>query len=233
MAMETFKAIEKGRSVRRFQEKHFPDEAVQRAIEAAVLAPNSSNTQTWDFFWTKSNDVKKKLVDACLGQSAARTASHLIVVTADPAKWRRSNPAIIRYLEEIDAPKPVHQYYRKLIPIMYRWGFLNVFAPLKWLSVSATGLFRPIPRGPFTLGSLQTVGIKSAALACENFMLAITDQGGASCPMEGFDDCRVRSLLKLPRSASIVMVIGVGYESEKGTWGPRMRIPVEDVLHVL
>jgi nitroreductase len=49
--------------------------------------------------------------------------------------------------------------------------------------------------------------------------------------MEGFDDFRLRRLLKLSCSAKILMVIGIGYEGERATWGPRFRIPVEQVVH--
>ena len=92
------------------------------------------------------------------------------------------------------------------------------------------GLFRPVPRGPYTKRGLQDVAVKSAALASENFVLAITAQGFSSCMMEGFDECRVRSLLKLPMSARVVMVIGVGKETDNGTWGPRFRLPTNQVV---
>jgi nitroreductase len=49
--------------------------------------------------------------------------------------------------------------------------------------------------------------------------------------MEGFDEWRVKKLLKLPCSAKVVMVIGAGYEGERGTWGPRYRLPLEEVVH--
>lgn len=50
--------------------------------------------------------------------------------------------------------------------------------------------------------------------------------------MEGFDECRVKKLLQLPLSARVVMVLAVGYgDLEKGTWGPRFRLPKEKVVH--
>jgi nitroreductase len=64
---------------------------------------------------------------------------------------------------------------------------------------------------------------KSTALACQNFMLAIRAHGFDSCPMEGMDAKRVKSLLDLPNGASICMVISAGKRSETGVYGPRVR----------
>lgn len=230
--MNLFEAIAQRRSIRKFTEVRFPDEAVRRALEAALLAPNSSNVQTWDFHWVKSSDLQKGLIEACMSQSAARTATQFIVATVNPRLWRRSSPYLLKYVEEVSAPKMVQQYYRKLIPITYSPGFFNLFAPFKWIISTVVGFFRPMLRGPYTRRDLQEIAVKSSALACENFMLAITAQGGATCPIEGFDPKRLQHLLKLPRGTTIVMVIAIGYEGPRGTWGHRMRIPFEETVHI-
>ncbi len=229
--MEFFEVVEKRRSIRRFLAAPFPDASVRRALEAALLAPNSSNTQTWDFHWIKDPTIKSQVVADCLGQSAARTATQLVVVCADPKLWKRSQEALIEWVSSAKAPAAVLAYYEKLLPFMYRWGPLNAFAPFKWVLTQAAGLFRPMTRGPLTRRDLEEVAARSAALAAQNFMLAITALGGASCPMEGFDKSRLRRHLKLSRSTVIVMVIGVGYEAENGTWGPRCRLPFDQVVH--
>ncbi len=231
--MDFFEAVRARRSIRRFREEAVPEGVVQKALEAAVLAPNSSNMQTWDFYWVRTADRKAKLVEYCFGQSAARTAAELVVVTADPRLWRRSNPEMIQFVESVNAPKPVLFYYKKLIPVTYRWGFLNSLLPIKWLLATATGLFRPITRGPFSKRDLQEVAIKSAALAAENFVLAISAQGYSTCMMEGFDESRVKRLLGLSGASRVVMVIAVGREGERGTWGPQMRIANEKVIHLV
>lgn len=228
--MDFFQVIEKRRSIRKFTTEPVPESVMKKAFEAAVLAPNSSNTQTWNFYWLKTPAAKAKIINYCFSQSAARTAQELVVITADPALWRRSQKPLIDYIQKVNAPKQVIFYYEKLIPFVYRWGFLNLFAPLKWLIAFVPGLFRPIQRKVFSRRDLQEVAIKSAALAAENFVLALTAQGYASCMMEGFDELRVRHLLKLNSSESTVMIIGIGKEGERGTWGPRFRLPLEQVV---
>ena len=231
--MDFFEAVEKRRSIRKFKKEAFPEEFIKKALEAATLAPNSSNMQTWDFYWIKDPAKKQKIVEYCLNQSGARTAQELIVVSADPKKWKRSNPQMIKFVDQVNAPTLVKDYYKKLIPLTYSWGLFNSLGILKKILYQVIGLFRPITRGPSTKNDLQIVAIKSAALACENFILAITAQGGATLAMEGFDHQRVHRLLRLPSSAKIVMIIGVGYEDERGTWGPRMRIAQEQVVHIV
>lgn len=229
--MDFFETVEKRRSIRRFSPEPFPDSAVRRALEAALLAPNPSNAQTWDFHWIKDSELKSKVVADCLGQSAARTATQLVVVRADPKLWKRSQGPLVQWVSSAKAPAAVITYYEKLLPFMYRSGPLNALAPFKWILTQSAGLFRPMTRGPLTRRDLQEVAARSAALAAQNFMLAITALGGASCPMEGFDKSRLRRHLKLRRSTCIVMVIGVGYETENGTWGPHFRLPFEHVVH--
>lgn len=231
--MELELAIKKRRSIRRFTEQKFPDALVQKAFELAVLAPNSSNIQNWKFHWVKSDVIKKKMAEACLNQSAARTASHLVVASIDVKAWKKSNPFLIDWVKSSQAPKQVVSYYEKLIPFVYTTGIFNILAPVKWLMFNAVGLFKPMMRRPTTHRDLQEVAIKSSALACENFVLSVTASGGATCMMEGFDECRVKKILGLDYSARIVMVIAVGFEAENGTWGAQYRLPMEHVLHVI
>lgn len=222
--MNLFECITQRRSVRRFTNEAVPEEVMQKALDASLLAPNSSNMQTWRFYWLRSIDLKSKAVDLCLRQSAARQAQELLVVTAEPKLWKIAREDMLRYCQEIEAPTPVVKYYQSIIPITYRWGLFNFYALLKWILCTFYGLFKPMVRGPFTKRDIQEIAIKSAALACENFVLAIQAQGFNTCMMEGFDEKRMKSLLSLSSSARVVMVIAVGKASETGTWGERRRL---------
>ena len=75
--MNFFDAAERRRSVRLYTSELVPAEVIDKAIDAALLAPNSSNMQTWRIYQVKGKDEKKKLVEACLDQGAARTAAEL------------------------------------------------------------------------------------------------------------------------------------------------------------
>ena len=81
-----------------------------------------------------------------------------------------------------------------------------------------------------SVGRASSIGIRQRN-AGENFVLALTAQGVSSCMMEGFDEGRVKRLLRLNSSTRVAMVIAIGYAANKGTWGPQWRLPVTDVFH--
>jgi nitroreductase len=218
--VDYFEAVRARRSIRKYTEAEVPREVMEKALDAAVLAPNSSNLQTWEFYWVQTPEKKKFLRDACLNQSAARTAKELVVVVANPALWEKTNPAMLEFAQSVKAPRMVLDYHERHIPLTYGYRYL---ALVKWLVLNFVGLFKPIVRGPTSFRDLQEVSIKSAALASENFMLAISAQGFASCPMEGFDEVRVKSLLNLQSGSRVVMVVSVGEAHARGTWGPQVR----------
>ncbi len=224
--MEFFEAVQARRSCRHYTDEPVPHEVINKALDAALIAPTSSNMQLWQFYWVRSPEKKKLLAHYCLDQPAATTAQELIVAVSRLDIWPRNQKLIIEMLSQNPKmPKAAFTYYQRLVPIMYRYGWLNVLAPLKWFGMNAGGLFRPSPRGPYGRAGIFEVMSKSTALACENFMLAISAQGFASCPMEGFDEARVKKLLKLGCSSKICMVISVGRANPKGIWGDRFRVP--------
>jgi nitroreductase len=229
--MDFFEAVSRRRSIRKFDSTPVPPLVLEKAFEAALLAPNSSNAQTWDFFWVRTKERKEQLIRACLSQSAARTAQELVVVTANYRNWRRSNPALIEWVEREKAPKVVHFYYKRLLPFLYRPGPFNVFALIKWVGFFIVGLFRPMQRGPASARALNEVAIKSAALGAENFVLACAAQGFDTCMMEGFDEFRIKRLLGLGLFDRVVMVIAIGKGTQRGTWGAQFRLPKEKIVH--
>lgn len=230
--MNFFDVIEIRRSVRRFTSKVVPDEVIQKALQAALKAPNSSNLQPWEFYWVKSPSKKSDLIKACLSQGAARTASHLIVAVARIDTWRTHRDLLISQMQETGPiSKEVKDYYFKIIPTLYALDPFGVFSLIRYLLLNGTGFFKPMLRRPAFKKDIVEVTVKSTALACENFMLAIAAQGFGSCPMEGFDEQRVKKILKLNSKASVVMVLGVGDIDPAGIFGAQHRIDSALVIH--
>ena len=228
--MDFFETVKRRRSVRKYNGMPVPDDVVSKALDAALLAPNSSNLQTWQFFWIKNPDTKAKLVLACLDQNAAKSSEHLVAIVADPSLWKKHQIALLAHLRAQNSPPVVFSYYEKLIPALYGWRLL---APLKWLVFNLIGFFKPMSRRPWSSRDLAEISIKSAALASQNFMLAIAAQGFDTCPMEGFDEARVKRILNLSRRARVVMMISVGMRNPKGLWGDQFRFPKEQSVYVV
>ncbi|MGZ3779038.1 MAG: nitroreductase family protein [Pseudobdellovibrionaceae bacterium] len=220
------KVVNSRRSVRLFTDEVIPDEVVEECLDLALLAPNSSNLQPWEFYWVKSTEKMFKLKQFCFNQSAAKTAPTLVVCVARPDRWKLGQKLNLDFFaENKETPDTVLSYYKKLVPFAYNNGPLNIFAPLKKLLVTCLGLFRIVPRGPFGTAGNRLWATKTTALACQNLMLAFRSYGYDTCPMEGFDEIRVKRLLNLPREASVVMVISAGKRAEHGVYGERFRGP--------
>ena len=60
--MDFFEAVKNRRSIRKFTSQAVSKEIMQKSFDMAMLAPNSSNTQTWNFLWVTSNK-KEKLIE--------------------------------------------------------------------------------------------------------------------------------------------------------------------------
>ncbi len=220
--------VQARRSVRVFDESQpIPAEIVRRAIDHALLAPNSSNLQMWEFYWVRNPEKKKKLVKACLSQPAARTAAELLVCVARTDTWSANRQRMLDVFQrqgQGNVPATVMKYYDKLIPFAMKQGPLGVLGLIKTVGVWCVGLFRPVPRQPTSKADMRVWAVKSTALACENLILSLRAQGFDSCAMEGFDSVRVKKLLGLPRrGAEVVMVIGAGAGKPEGFYGPRIR----------
>ena len=66
-----------------------------KCLNAAILAPNSSNLQTWEFYWVRNLEKKKKVIEACFSQNAAKTAKEIVIAIARIDTWQRNRDLII------------------------------------------------------------------------------------------------------------------------------------------
>ena len=83
--MEIPEIIKKRRSVRAFTDETMWDEAVEKLVEAAVLAPSAGNMQPWAFVAVKNKETIKRLSEAAKQEWMA-SAPVVIIVCTDAAK---------------------------------------------------------------------------------------------------------------------------------------------------
>ncbi|MHB9797096.1 nitroreductase family protein [Pseudomonas sp. MT3] len=219
--------IEQRRAVRRFLDEPVPDAVLRDCLEQAVLAPNACNLQPWSFQVIRDPALRRKLVPVCLGQNAARTAPVLIAVLARPDTWRESCAAILEQWPEPQVPEKVREFYRRTAPFQYNQGVLGWRGLFKRVLFSVLGLRRALMRQPNSHAEMRLWAVKSTALAAQNLMLALQSHGYATCPMEGFDDVRLRKVLPMPRRAVPIMLLAVGRAADNGVYNSRLRFPLE------
>lgn len=227
------KIVTSRRSVRRFTDEPVPNEVVDDCLDLAMLAPNSSNLQPWEFYVVRDAEIKAQLAKACLGQNAATTAQLLIPIVARANTWKKNSLRNLEYWPEETLPKIIKTYYSRLALFHYNPGPLGSLGLAKKAMGLIAGLKQPVPRGPYGINEMRTWAVKSTALAAENMMLAFRAHGFDTCPMEGFDERRVQKILKLPSDAIVTMILGVGKRAPNGIYHRRYRFPREEFIHYL
>ena len=86
--MNVKEAIEKRRSIRKYDDKEVTEEVLRELIDAARLAPSGNNAQPWYFKIVTSAEDKKKLKDSNMyPQDFVYTAPVLIICCADPSVY--------------------------------------------------------------------------------------------------------------------------------------------------
>lgn len=232
------------RSVRVFDKARPLDpEKVKHCLELATLAPNSSNMQLWEFYQITQSGLLAKISKACLGQTAASTASEIVVFVTRQDLFRQRAKFVLdfekgnirRNSSEERQGKRIRDremYYGKLMPFLYA-RFFGILGLFRVLLTKIIGLFRPIVR-EVSESDMRVVVHKSCALAAQTFMIAMANEGYDTCPLEGFDSKQIKKLLKLPCGAEVNMVIPCGIrDGNKGIWGERGRVPFDEVYHRL
>jgi nitroreductase len=232
--MNFFEVVNKRRSVRKFTNTEVPETVMRKCLKASVLAPNSSNLQPWEFYWIRNKEKKEQVIKACFSQNAAKTAQELVVAVSRIDTWKRNRDLILKDYKKRNKLIPlVQKYYQQIIPFAYshdRFGFLGILKQIIYIFINLYGYFKPIPRGPIFKHQLFETVSKTTALACQNFMMALVAEGFDSCPMEGFDEKRIKKILNLNWQTHVVMIFGIGEAENNGTYGKRFRIDDELVI---
>jgi len=225
--------IEGRRSVRKFTAKPVPDEVLNDCLDLALLAPNSSNLQPWEFVVVRNPTMRKAVAEACMGQNAAKTAPVLLVQIGRTNSWRKNAERILKEWPEDSIPKQVRTYYTKLVRYHFATGPLNALGVAKRAVKGAVGMVRAMPHSHYSQSDIKVWAAKSCALACENFMLAARAHGYDTCPMEGFDEVRLRQIIPMTDDAFVVMVIAMGERDEHGVYYPRQRFDRSSMVRII
>ena len=224
--------IRERRAVRSFSHEPVPDEVIEHCLELAMLAPNSCNLQPWEFIVIRQPETLKALHSICLHQKAAK-APVIIAVLARPDAWKTACPAIIRQWPQHPMPDPLKRFYSAVAPFQYNQGRFGIRGLLKRTFTWLSGLSKPVMRTPSSKADMNVWAVKSTALAAENLMLALQSHRYCSCPLEGFDEKRLKKLLNIAPGRIPVMLIAAGKPGERPIYNPRMRFDPADAVRWL
>jgi nitroreductase len=85
--MDLFEAIEKRRSIRKYEQAPVKSGDLRKILEAARLAPSGGNRQPWSFVVVKEPETKKALSIASDDQEWISDADVVVVALGDPAVY--------------------------------------------------------------------------------------------------------------------------------------------------
>lgn len=206
MSADLLSLLSSRRSVRRFSPEPVSEAALRELIEAAVLAPSASNKQPWRFFVVTSRTT----IDAMA--EAVRDAVERIA-RAVPAGSEEAFRAYGDYFVRFAAAPAV------IVPICRGPAILSHLA---------SGPLDDAERARIATMESQSAVI-GASLALSNLLLMAHATGLGASAMTGplVADDRLRVLLEVPDSWTILALVPVGHPDEDPP--PRERKPAEKV----
>ncbi len=79
--------IKSRQSIRKYTDKHIPDDVLNKILKAGYFAPSWMNSQPWKFILVKNPETKKLLSKLASNMPLVASADALIVCIADKNAW--------------------------------------------------------------------------------------------------------------------------------------------------
>src|ERR1700739_2903313 len=176
-------AIAERRATPSFDGAPIPNADLKKILEAGLRAPSGYNMQPWRFVVVRTEEQKRRLRGASFNQPKVEEASAVIVACGDADGWRNGD------LEE-------------MLRLGCEGGMPENYADQARLN---------IPNIPPTHPNRNARLLKHVMIAVTSMMLMAEVLGYDTAPMEGFEEEKVREVLKLPLSYSVVALLGIGH----------------------
>jgi nitroreductase len=162
-----------------------PEADLKRILEAGLHAPSGYNMQPWRFVVVRSLEQRIRLRGAAFNQAKVEEAPVVIVACGDEDGWRNGDfEEMMRMAREGGMSENYAEQARQNIP-NYLSELPNITA---WLN-------------------------RQVMLAFTTMMWMAEVMGYDTAPMEGFEEQKVKEVLKLPLSYHVVALLGIGRRS--------------------
>jgi len=207
-----FLQIAKARkSCHRFQPNlEIPQETLKDILDATLTAPSGFNLQPSQIIVVRDQQIKKKLAQTTMlgpGNVYRTIDSSAVAVFLSDLEPHKRLPRIIELEKESNMRT---KQYMVNLPIASTF-LMGEGTVATWMKQAATHIMSPIQPMP-SIDSVQSWSFKNTSLAAQTFVLSATSHGLATCLMEGYDDRRVKEVLRIPDRYGVPMVCCLGYE---------------------
>ncbi len=176
-------AIQDRRATPSFDGAPIPDQDLQQIIDAGRNAPSGYNMQPWRFIVVRTPEQKKRLRAASYNQAKVEEASVMIVACGDADGFRSGDLDEMLRLGRIGGMSESYAAQAKETIPNYLSNHPNIAV---WLN-------------------------RHVMIAFTHMMLMAETLGYDTAPMEGFEEEKVRDVLKLPLSYHVVALLGIGH----------------------
>ena len=177
--------------------KVIPVEDIEKIKAGFNLSATSYGLQPVSLILVRNKTIQKELVPLSMNQKQVEQASHLAIFCV---KTTLDAPYVVDYFERI---KSIRKTEDKILA-SFRTHIIDSFEKK-------------------SSDDIYFWAAKQAYLTMGNLLAVCADLRIDACPMEGFDNVRVKKLLGLPRGADVTMVISAGKRAEGGIYGDRFR----------
>lgn len=216
------------RATRHFKPEPIPDDLLTRLLDLARWSPSGYNLQPTHFTVVTDAALKDRLCPACMSQRQVLEAPAIVVLSGDRRVAQTHFQDVMRC--DVDGGCITDEYanlLRRVVPLAFGHGPAGLGWLWKATLLPAARLLRPIPSMPAVHKRYWVT--KQVMLSAMVLMLAAQAAGLATVPMEGFDERRVKRILRIPRWHVVPVVIPMGYA--KDTTLKKTRLPLERVVH--
>lgn len=200
--------------------------SIKEIVEVALLAPNSFNLQPTEVVVIDSQDVKEKLLRACLYQKKIVRAAALVVFTGD-------RDVVAHNLEEVFEMESMSEESEKRVRLQIQWMFDQGMLGLTWLAKAIFSaiirLFTPLPYLPAVHKRLWVT--KQVMMSAAYFTLAAKASGYVVEEVEGFDEWRVKYHLGIPLRRIVPCIYAVYKSPTEAISSSHTALPAELLIH--
>jgi nitroreductase len=170
-----------------FEDTPVPDADLLQILHAGLSSPSGYNLQPWRFVVVRDKEQKKKLRSASYNQAKVEEAPVVVVACGDQDGWRNGDlDEMLRQAREGGMPESFATAVQERVP----------------------GIFSNMPN--------KAVWItRQVMIAVTTMMLMAETLGYDTAPMEGFEEDRVREVLRLPLSHHVVALLAIGHRKGK------------------
>jgi nitroreductase len=199
--MDVFEAIEARRSIRRYRDESVPQDIINKILEAARIAPSSSNTQSWKFKVVTDAATRHELREIAFGQKFVEQAPAVIVCCLDMEAFKERG--------------------KRTLELMTR-GRVRPNLEMMFRSVRASR------NTEFDEERVLINGAMNVAISVQNMVLAAEALGLGTCWVRAFSASAVERLLDLPDTLRVLALLPLGYPDESPPARPRKSL--EEIL---